>query len=186
MDKFIHSMQTGFTDFLGKYSVTLYFAGCNLRCPFCHNPEMLDPNGYLTIEDCYNAAMNISKPFLGKIGVVFSGGEPTNNPKLLNKAVDMFSEFPLGIHTNGLILPEHKENQFDSVVLSIKSPEVADMDRWEYTDKLYRAINYYGDAEQKQLRVVGGTVNHNLVSAITNIAGASWEVVPVINTLGGM
>lgn len=28
-------------DWPGKVCATLFTAGCNLRCPFCHNPELV-------------------------------------------------------------------------------------------------------------------------------------------------
>ncbi len=33
-------------DYPGKLSAVLFTQGCNLRCPFCHNPELVDPDRY--------------------------------------------------------------------------------------------------------------------------------------------
>ena len=31
-------------DFPGKVACTVFLSGCNFRCPFCHNSELLDPD----------------------------------------------------------------------------------------------------------------------------------------------
>jgi pyruvate formate lyase activating enzyme len=31
-----------FIDFPGRVSAVLFTIGCNLRCPFCHNPQLVD------------------------------------------------------------------------------------------------------------------------------------------------
>jgi pyruvate formate lyase activating enzyme len=33
-------------DYPGKLSAILFTQGCNLRCPYCHNPELVDPDRY--------------------------------------------------------------------------------------------------------------------------------------------
>ena len=30
-------------DFPGKVACTVFLTGCNLRCPYCHNPELVLP-----------------------------------------------------------------------------------------------------------------------------------------------
>ena len=32
-------------DYPGKIACTVFLAGCNLRCPFCHNPSLCCPAG---------------------------------------------------------------------------------------------------------------------------------------------
>ncbi|MBW1732531.1 MAG: 4Fe-4S cluster-binding domain-containing protein [Deltaproteobacteria bacterium] len=36
-------------DFPGKVSCVVFVTGCNFRCPYCHNPELVKNNGSLTI-----------------------------------------------------------------------------------------------------------------------------------------
>ena len=64
-------------DYPGEIAAVLFTRGCNLRCPFCHNPDLL-------IKTKTPAAVNIEE-FLGFLeerrgfidAVVISGGEPT-------------------------------------------------------------------------------------------------------------
>ena len=63
-------------DFPGKVACTVFLNGCNYRCPFCHNAELLDGN----MEPLMSGEEFLS--FLKKRqglldGVCISGGEPT-------------------------------------------------------------------------------------------------------------
>lgn len=61
-------------DFPQKVACTVFTGGCNLRCPFCQNGEILDINAnYLTEEDFF-AFLQKRKGVLD--GVCVSGGEP--------------------------------------------------------------------------------------------------------------
>ncbi|MFN3346256.1 MAG: anaerobic ribonucleoside-triphosphate reductase activating protein, partial [Candidatus Bipolaricaulaceae bacterium] len=37
-------------DFPGKLAAIVFFAGCNLRCPFCYNAELVLPELYSSLE----------------------------------------------------------------------------------------------------------------------------------------
>lgn len=68
-------------DFPGKVACTVFLAGCNYRCPFCHNSELFLGK----VEEAMSDEAFFS--FLAKRqglleGVCVSGGEPTLYPKL--------------------------------------------------------------------------------------------------------
>ena len=68
-------------DFPGKVACTVFLQGCNYRCPFCHNSELLSRQG----EACMDTASFLSflKSRKGLLdGVCVSGGEPTLQPDL--------------------------------------------------------------------------------------------------------
>lgn len=68
-------------DFPGKVACTVFLQGCNYRCPFCHNSELLPRQG----EECMDTASFLSflKSRKGLLdGVCVSGGEPTLEPEL--------------------------------------------------------------------------------------------------------
>ncbi|MBN1856318.1 MAG: anaerobic ribonucleoside-triphosphate reductase activating protein [Dehalococcoidia bacterium] len=63
-------------DFPGKISSVLFLGGCNFRCPFCQNPELvlspeLQPD--LELDDVF-ASLQKKEGFID--GVVVTGGEP--------------------------------------------------------------------------------------------------------------
>lgn len=54
----------------------VFFSGCNLRCPFCHNPETLYKQGTATGIGELMARLLRYKPYFRRGGVTLSGGEP--------------------------------------------------------------------------------------------------------------
>ena len=68
-------------DFPGKVACTLFLQGCNFRCPFCHNSELIPRQGepLMDMED-FLAFLGKRKGMLD--GVCVSGGEPTLCPEL--------------------------------------------------------------------------------------------------------
>ena len=67
-------LESSFLDWPGQISAVIFLAGCNFRCPFCHNHGLvLRPHDYQTI-DWKSIKARLSK-FRGWIdGVVISGG----------------------------------------------------------------------------------------------------------------
>ena len=63
-------------DFPGRVACTVFLQGCNFRCPFCHNTDLLPPDGEeLMSEDALIAFLAKRKGLLD--GVCITGGEPT-------------------------------------------------------------------------------------------------------------
>lgn len=67
-------------DYPGKIAATVFTAGCNFRCPFCHNPELveLDPEDmpiFREQEEKFFTFLEGRKGLLD--GVCITGGEPT-------------------------------------------------------------------------------------------------------------
>ena len=107
--------KTSFIDFPGIISAVLFFPGCNLRCPWCHNRELVLGNyreeDTSSIEE---AVVHIEKRQNVIRGVVLSGGEPTlfGDLGLLIKHIKTLG-LKVKIDTNGL-LPGVLKRLFDS------------------------------------------------------------------------
>ena len=68
-------------DYPGKVACTVFLNGCNFRCPFCHNAELLLPDiePIMTPEEL----LSFLKKRQGILeGVCITGGEPTIHPDL--------------------------------------------------------------------------------------------------------
>ncbi|MDZ7640858.1 MAG: anaerobic ribonucleoside-triphosphate reductase activating protein [Desulfurivibrio sp.] len=65
-----------FNDYPGRVAAVVFTQGCNFRCPYCHNPGLLEPTAPAPYqpEDIF-AHLATRRGKLG--GVVISGGEPT-------------------------------------------------------------------------------------------------------------
>lgn len=77
--KIISVRPTSTVDYRGHIASVVYFGGCNLRCPFCHNGDLVLPESvskFLTIspEEALEQLASVSKL---TAGVALSGGEPT-------------------------------------------------------------------------------------------------------------
>lgn len=71
-------------DYPGKIAAVVFTMGCNFRCPYCHNPEVVDPK-----EIDYESKIKTEEvlEFLSSRkgdldGVCITGGEPTLQPGL--------------------------------------------------------------------------------------------------------
>ena len=76
-------------DYDDHLSTTLFMAGCDFRCPFCHNSSLvLDPKSAPIIK--WADIMDYLKKRTGVLeAVVITGGEPTLMPDLEDKIKDI-------------------------------------------------------------------------------------------------
>ncbi len=65
------------SEYAGKISAIVFTQGCNFRCPFCHNPELVDPRRYAT-PIAEREVLELLRRRAGRLeGVCITGGEPT-------------------------------------------------------------------------------------------------------------
>ncbi len=71
-------------DYPEKICAIVFTQGCNFRCPYCHNPELSNPDLY---EDCIpeKEIFSFLEKRKGKLDAVsITGGEPTLQPDLVD------------------------------------------------------------------------------------------------------
>jgi len=109
-------------DYPDSVSIVFFTVGCNLRCPFCHNPELIF-NAQNTFNEVQALEMvNERKSLVNS--VVITGGEPTlqkDLPSFIKKVKDM--KLKVKLDTNGL-LPEVLEeciNNVDYIAMDVKT-----------------------------------------------------------------
>lgn len=115
-------------DFPGKLSAVVFVGGCNLACPFCHNPCLvLDPTSQPRIAE--DELFRFLSTRVGKLdGVVVSGGEPTiycDLPDVLRRMKGM--GFAVKLDTNGTFPVKIRDllenNLLDAVAIDYKVPK---------------------------------------------------------------
>lgn len=104
----------------------VFFSGCNMRCPFCHNPETLYEKG--TERSIDNVLAEISRYkgyYKKKGGVTLSGGEPFLQAEFCCELAKLLHESGINVivETNGLITNEDFLSYVDGIRLDIKNYE---------------------------------------------------------------
>ncbi len=112
-------------DFPGHLAAVVFAQGCNFRCGYCHNPELVDPRGHFDC-DAERVLSDLSHRKKLIEGVVVTGGEPTICPGLaefLEKIKEM--GFLVKLDTNGsnpgILWELLKEQLVDYVAVDIKT-----------------------------------------------------------------
>jgi len=105
---------------------TVFTPGCNLRCPYCHNPEILDPDLEMEVmpEENFFSFLDNRSGFLD--GVCITGGEPTIQRDIQEFIVQVRERgFLVKLDTNGTIpavLKELLEDKLlDYVAMDVKT-----------------------------------------------------------------
>lgn len=104
----------------------IFFSGCNLKCPFCHNPETLYDKGQeRTLESVLGEISRYKGYYKTKGGVTLSGGEPFLQPEFCTKLVSSLhaSGINVVVETNGYIANEQLIEAVDNIRLDIKNYE---------------------------------------------------------------
>ena len=117
--------KTSLIDYPGRISSVIFMEGCNFRCPYCHNPELvlrtdksedIDPHELIEF-------LNSRKKWSDSICI--TGGEPTVNPHLPEFIKMLKAEgFDINLHTNGtnpkMLKELLKDNLLDYIAMDIK------------------------------------------------------------------
>lgn len=136
-------------DFPGCVSCTIFLGGCDFRCPFCHNFELIDGTMKPTIdEDEFISFLESRKGLLE--GVAITGGEPLMHkdlPQLIKRIRD--TGYRVKLDTNGyhpdLLQEILSSGMVEYVAMDIKnSPEkyalTCGLDSIDL-DKIYKSIS---------------------------------------------
>lgn len=112
-------------DYPGKVACTVFLGGCNFRCPFCHNSELLGQNApqFIMADELF-AFLQKRQGLLE--AVCISGGEPTLQPKL-SEFISKIKElnFLVKLDTNGyrpdVLLQLLEAGLLDYVAMDVKN-----------------------------------------------------------------
>ena len=119
-------IENSFLDWDGKISTIVFTGGCNFRCPFCHNKELVLDSGKMAdiSEDYIFNYIVTHKKWID--GVVVTGGEPLLQPDILEFLQKIKNAgFLVKLDTNGYLpeLLKKAVNQglVDYVAMDLKS-----------------------------------------------------------------
>ncbi len=121
---------TSLVDYPGKVASVIYTYGCNFRCPYCYNIELILPEYYRDLPDLSEEEVleNLKKRKGFIQGVVITGGEPTLWGKKLHFLIERIHfelSLPVKLDTNGshpeMLKTLLKEELLDYVALDFKT-----------------------------------------------------------------
>jgi len=115
--------KNSFIDYPGKIASVVFLGGCNMRCYFCHNFEILTQKS--NVKDFNEVIAELEEQLEFIDAVVVSGGEPTLHPhirEILQKIKDLGVLIKLDTNgSNPEMLREFVEsNMVDYVAIDVK------------------------------------------------------------------
>lgn len=128
-----------------KISAIVFTQGCNFRCPYCHNPELINTQASQNLISEENIFSFLEKRKNKLDAVVVTGGEPTLQPDLLEflKKIKMMG-YLIKLDTNGshpdIIEKAIEQKLVDYLAMDVKAPL-----------EKYREITNF-DIEQNKIR----------------------------------
>ncbi len=151
-------------DYPGKVACTVFFAGCNLRCPFCHNASLVMDNWISGVDEGeIFAYLEKRKGLLD--GVCITGGEP-----LLNEEIEDFIRrikdmgYLVKLDTNGtnpkMLRRLIKNGLVDYVAMDIKNSA----EKYAMTCGV-KAVNFTKIEESINL-LIGGNIDYEFRTTV--------------------
>jgi pyruvate formate lyase activating enzyme len=120
-------IKTTFIEYPGKIASMIFLPGCNFRCSFCFNPELILESDKIEDVNEREVFEFLEKQKKWIDAVVISGGEPTLHKDLIDfiKKIKKIG-FLVRIYTNGsnpeVLEKLIDEKLIDSVAMDIKAP----------------------------------------------------------------
>lgn len=114
-------------DYPKELSAIVFTQGCNFRCPYCHNPELVEPRIYSPLLNTEKVLRFLYKRRKKLSAVVVTGGEPTLQEDLIPfLKILKAMRFKVKLDTNGA-LPDVLSKVIhagavDYIAMDIKAP----------------------------------------------------------------
>ncbi len=131
--------KTTLIDYPGKVACIVFTMGCNFRCGFCHNPELIEMGSKSNIsEDVFFDFLKKRKKILD--GVVITGGEPLLQKDIKDFIIKIKKEnFLIKLDTNGTFPDMLKE------LIDLKLIDYVAMDLKNVLEKYSDVVNAGGE-----------------------------------------
>ena len=168
---------TSLVDYPGEVSAVVFTGGCNLRCPYCYNKQLVLP-------ELLKELSNISEDYiLSEVArrrnfikaVVVTGGEPALHKEKLISFLKRLRELPIKIKldTNGtfpqVILRILEERLIDFIAIDIKTspskyPTLGG--KWEYVAETLEIVKNFDVVKEARITAVPGFVDYGMLQDV--------------------
>ena len=128
-------------DYPDELACIIWFSGCNMRCPYCYNPDIVSGKGHQSERDLFDF---LESRKLKLDGVVLSGGEATLYPQIVELCRKIKAMgFLIKLDTNGsrpeVIQQLLSESLIDYVAMDFKAPQ----SKYELVSKLKNGFEMF-------------------------------------------
>ena len=150
----IHGLQKmTLLDYPGKVACTVFLGGCNFRCPFCHNGELLDGQ-FPPLMDEKELLAFLQKRQGLLDGVCITGGEPMLRPELpgLIRQIKALG-YSVKLDTNGSF-PHKLQELIDDGLLDYVAMDIKNSPR-RYSETAGREVDLDAVKESVHLLLEG-------------------------------
>jgi len=117
----VHSIETFGTHEGPGIRLVIFLQGCNLRCLYCHNPDLLEIKDakLMSVTEIINIAKDQQEYFGSDGGITISGGEPTLQAPELIKLFTAAKKISINtaLDTNGTIINDEVKKLYDQTDL---------------------------------------------------------------------
>ncbi len=173
----IYSFQKFSTlDFPGRLAAIVWFSGCNMRCAYCYNKDVVFGEKQIEEEEF----LEFLKKRVGLLdGVSFTGGCPTLYPNLISFATKIKDMgFDIKLDTNGINYDVIKEmiekNLVDYIALDFKAPrkKFYEITKNRHYNKFEKTLDFLINADVEfEVRTTVHTdlLDENDINEIVNI-----------------
>ncbi len=170
-------------DYPGKTCAIVFTVGCNFRCPYCHNPELVTKNKDTVIVE-ETEILEFLENRIGKLDALsITGGEPTLHEDLLSfmeKVKEM--GFSIKLDSNGTrpnVLEEAlKHNLVDYLAMDVKAP----LDKYDDVTILHTNIS---DIEKSIELIKNSNVDHEFRTTIVKNLLTKDDILKIGETVKG-
>jgi pyruvate formate lyase activating enzyme len=159
----IGSMLISTVEYPGNISLVIFTGGCLLRCPYCHNPELITGGEQVNLREI-KEEMDDSQEFIDSL--VLTGGEPLIQYDELEEIIKhaKASKLKVKLDTNGCYPERLKKiiKHLDYVALDVKAPFNS------YEKKIGAPI---GEDVKKSMKIANNSPNTFLECRTTYVPG---------------
>ena len=172
-------------DYPGKISAIIFTQGCNFRCPYCHNPELVNPELFTeTLEE--EAIFSFLRKRKNKLdAVVITGGEPTLQPDLMEFAEKIKEMgYLVKLDTNGsnpeLLRKLINRALVDYVAMDVKSQ----LDESSYC-KVTQSPNMLGEVKKSIRILLEGEIKYEFRTTVVPTIHQREDILKLAMELNG-
>jgi len=171
-------------DYPGEISSIIFLQGCNFKCPYCHNPELVDSKLFgpcLQEKDVFE----FLKTRIGKIdAVTITGGEPTIQNDLMPfiKRIKKMG-FAVKLDSNGsrpeVIKNLLSEKLLDFIAMDIKAP----LEKYE---KIVRVLLKTDSIKESIKIILKAKIPHEFRTTVVKSLHSENDILKIAQLISGV